>query len=349
AWPDALRRGLQGEVDAADDVAALLDDANVKIRRKAAEVTFRLAAPDVAAQVKRALSRDEDDEVKRWAALSLVRMGEPATPVAERLVHDADARWRHAAALAFALRGDARGEGELAAWWRDEGPSVEPRAARLDTADAKELLRALAKVHDADAVPALVDSLDYVPLRPAIADTLGQIGDARAKGPLLALFSTERYETARAPEARALLALGERRSLLAPLALFAGLADPMNDAVAIAKDAGLLAAENGGATFEPPTANVDVRVSVPPHAEQLRLWALAASEGGELSGELGGGALGSVTTVGMLHRADGSPPSEEMRVVRVKLHEPKGIRAVWVVPVALVTPPFLVPHAPDAG
>ena len=40
AWPEALRRGLQGDVDAAPDVAALLDDADVAIRRKAAEVCF---------------------------------------------------------------------------------------------------------------------------------------------------------------------------------------------------------------------------------------------------------------------------------------------------------------------
>src|SRR5690606_37504706 len=33
--PDALRRGLQGDVDAAEDVAALLDDARVDIRRLA--------------------------------------------------------------------------------------------------------------------------------------------------------------------------------------------------------------------------------------------------------------------------------------------------------------------------
>lgn len=41
-WPEALRRGLAGDGDAAVDVAALLDDADVTIRRKAAEVLFEL-------------------------------------------------------------------------------------------------------------------------------------------------------------------------------------------------------------------------------------------------------------------------------------------------------------------
>jgi len=38
AWPEALRRGIMGDVDAAIDVASLLDDADVSIRRKAAQV-----------------------------------------------------------------------------------------------------------------------------------------------------------------------------------------------------------------------------------------------------------------------------------------------------------------------
>src|SRR5208283_3805279 len=190
------------------------------IRRKAAEVTFNLASTDVLPQARRALERDEDDQVKSWAALALVRMGDAPGDRARALVHDPDRAWRRAASLAFALRGDPRGKTELADWWRDEGP---PRPG-LDMAGAKELLLALARVRDTDAVAALVASLDYVPIRPRLADTLGRIGDPRARPPLLALFEKERYETARPFEARALLALGAGKELLAPLALFAGLA-----------------------------------------------------------------------------------------------------------------------------
>ena len=285
AWPDALRRGLQGEADAAEGVAALLDDANVVIRRKAAEVCFRLAAGDVAPAVKRAFARDADDEVKRWTALALVRMGEAPSPLAEALVHDPESRWRRAAALGFAARGDARGSVELATWWRAEGPS-RTRGVRIHTPDAVELLHAMSKIRDSDAVPALVESLGYFPLRPHIAAALGEIGDARATAPLLASFGKERYEPARSPEARALVALGAARETLAPLTQFAGLADPMTDAVAIAADAKLLDAGSSGATFEPAAADGDVSLTVPAGGASSRLWVLAAGEGESSRGRL---------------------------------------------------------------
>ncbi len=77
-WPDALRRGIAGDADAAVEVAALLDDADVAIRRKAGEVLFDLRRPEAAPSLRLALVRDEDDEVRRWAALSLTRLGEGA-------------------------------------------------------------------------------------------------------------------------------------------------------------------------------------------------------------------------------------------------------------------------------
>ncbi len=374
AWPDALRRGLQGEADAAEDVAGLLDDANVVIRRKAAEVTFRLAAPSVLAQATRAAARDEDEEVKRWASLGVVRIGAaaeaPARALAQRLVKDDDPKWRRAASLAFALQGDPRGKAELAAWWRDEGPTSAHADARLDTADAKELLVALARIRAADAVLPLLASLDYVPLRPRIAETLGAIGDARARPPLLALFEKERYETARPFEARALLALGAGKELLTPLALFAGLADPMTEAFPIAAEAKLLDERHGGRTFDPPVVDVDLSVGVAGPLQPRRLWVLAAEEGGELSGSVGGEAIASVKTSGAVHvvgvdaRPDppapkplpwACPPARvpgeeaERHSVALHLHEPKGIRAVWVVPRQPETPAFLLPPVPDAG
>jgi hypothetical protein len=342
-WPDALRRGLQGEVDSAVDVAALLDDANVAIRRKAAEVTFRLASPDVLPQARRALERDEDEDVKSWASLALVRMGEAPGDRARALVHDRSVAWRRVASLAFALHDDPRGKEELAAWWRDEGP---PRPG-LDMAEAKELLEAMARIRDADAVPALLASFDFVPMRPRLADALGRIGDPRARAPLLALFEKERYETARPFEARALVALGGGKDALAPLTVFAGLPDPMTDAVVIASEAKLLDARRGSVSFEPPAVDVDARVFVPGERGALRLWVLAAGEGGELSGEVDGQALGGVTTAKGVHFVDVEP--RVRGEVRLRLRETRGIRAAWVVPRFATLPSFLVPPLPDAG
>jgi arylsulfatase A-like enzyme len=344
-WPEALRRGMQGEADAAEDVAALLDDANVVIRRQAAQVTFRLAVAAVLPQVKRALARDEDEAVKRWAALALVRIGEApadvANPKAEALVQDADVKWRRAAALAFALRGDPRGKGELATWWHDEAP---PRPG-LDTADAKELLTALARIRDSEAVPALLTSLEYVPTRPRLAATLGDIGDPRARPPLLALFATERYETARPFEARALLALGAGKDLLAPLAVFAGLVDPMTDAITLAHEGKLLDAKHGGVDFAEPKADVEARVSVPGASGPRRLWVLAAGEGGVLTGDVDGVPLKSVTTTGAVHAVEFVGGDD----VALRLHEDTGLVAVWVVPALHDVPAALRPPVPDAG
>ena len=75
-WPDPIRRGLLRDGDAANDAAALLDDANASIRRKSAEVMFLLHPPLLIPETRRALTRDEDPEVQDWCALALVRMGE---------------------------------------------------------------------------------------------------------------------------------------------------------------------------------------------------------------------------------------------------------------------------------
>src|SRR5205814_9029756 len=45
AWPEALRRGIAGDADAAEGGAALPDAANAGVRAKAAEVSFDLHAP----------------------------------------------------------------------------------------------------------------------------------------------------------------------------------------------------------------------------------------------------------------------------------------------------------------
>ena len=214
AWPEALRRGLQGEVDAAPDVAALLDDADVGIRRKAAEVCFELHAESTTPEVKRALARDEDEEVRRWAALALARLSEAPSPLVDALLRDSTRDWRRSAALALGGRGDGRACDEIAAWWNDTAGSLqrnangEPPRLSIELARARELLVATAKSRCRSAVPALVRALDDVRVRPYVADALGALGDDRARAPLLAALGSEPYVTTRPREARALLALG---------------------------------------------------------------------------------------------------------------------------------------------
>jgi hypothetical protein len=338
-WPDPIRRGLMRELDVAEDAAALLDDASAPIRRKAGEVMFLLHDPTVAPQTRRALSRDEDAEVQKWCALALVRMGETPSPLASLLLRDPDVAWRRRAALSFASRGDARGGGELAREWREEAP---PHTG-LDIEEGKERLAAMASIRVTEAVPALVNSLSFVPLRPFIADALGAIGDTRARGPLLDLFTSERYETARSHEAEALVALGARRELREPLARFAGLADPMVDAVRIARKAKLLEPSVGGVAFASSAPDLIARVAVP--SGPLRLLVLSAGTGGELSGSVGDKPLppevdASVPTVHVRDLDGVGAGSTEIR-----LHEPTGILAAWLVPRISSTGPFDLPSA----
>lgn len=262
ALPEALRRGLQGDRDAAEDVATLFDDARVDIRREAARCGFKLKAPIMIPQLKRALAKDEDAEVRKWSGLALARLGEPSGQGAEGLLRDTSAPIRSAAALALAEKGDARGEAELVLRWEAAfGPGArEP--GELD--EARELLVALARIRARTATPLLVRALEDVRLRPFVVDALAEIGDPRAVAPLVATFAVERYVDVRPKEARALQRLGAREALLAPLRRFAGVPDPMTEALEVARDAGLLVPAQGGwkaAAASDVRADVEVTVA----------------------------------------------------------------------------------------
>ena len=351
AWPEALRRGMQGEVEAAPEVASLLDDANVGVRRKSAEVLFELRADVSAPELTRALARDEDEEVRRWCALSLARLDPPLAANARDLVLALSSggaiEWRRRAALVLAERGDARGADDLAAWWAAAYAGGE---GALDLAQAKQLLAAMAKVRDRAAVAPLVRSLDDVRLRPLIADTLAAIGDASAARALLAAFADERYVTTRPHEAHALVALGVRAELRPALARFAGTPEPMREALSIARDAGLLDAPNGGwdrraQPLPPPGAgpqDLTLTLTVAPATRaDARLLVLAKAGAAALTGTFEDGASHAL--------APDTSPSDGLHVIELgalaspkltlRLREPSGIEAVWIVARADELPP----------
>jgi len=240
-WPQALRRGLAGDADAAVEVAGLLDDADVEIRRKAAEVLFDLAQADVSPQLMRALSSDEDDTVRRWCALALTRTGHGAPRTIDLLTAEAPA-WRRLAALALAEAGDARGEAILIAWWRaaypeDPGDDTEPLAFER----AKQIVAALANIESARAVGPLTWGLRDVRLRVVIAEALAEIGHNSARPGLAAAFAEERYLDARIAMAHALVKLGASGELREPLIRFMGSPDPLPGALGSALEADILA------------------------------------------------------------------------------------------------------------
>jgi len=268
--PEALRRGMQGDIDADADVAALLDDANVGVGRKAASVLYDLKSKRVAAQIHRSSEHDEDEEVKRFSTLALVRIGFQGGEDARGadLLSDPDILWRRRAALAFAERGDPRGDAELASWWAEGRKDLGFTASR-------DVLAAIGARKIRAAVPALAASLSDVRLRPYVADAIGAVGDASGIAPLGHAFADERYDAARVHEARALAALGAKAEL-APLATYAALPDPMIEAISIARDAHLLDPKHGG--FAPVAALPSVRATVDAPGRARLIVLLAASE-----------------------------------------------------------------------
>ncbi len=334
ALPAALRRGLQGDRDAAEDVAPLFDDARADIRRAAARCAYSLRAPEMAPHLKRALERDEDDEVRRWAALALVRTGSEerkAREIVEALLTSSDAALQTAAALTMAEQGDARGEALLVARW--EKAHVPEPTEPGDMDEAREILAALAKIRAKAAVPALARSLADVRLRPYVVDALAAIGDGRARAPLLAIFAEERYVDMRPKEARALLSLGAKGELRAPLARFAGVPDPMNEALPLAREAGLLRAEHGGISFDSPRPKVRATLHVAGHGP-ARLLVLAAAPGA-LTGSVGDTRFATSSAERLVFVEAGEPAQS----VPLTVEHEGGILALWLVRRAPEVPP----------
>ena len=230
-WPNAILRGVAGDGDSAEEVAALLDDADSSIRRKAAEVLFELNRPSVATALRLALTRDEDPVVRSWCALALTRAGQGA-PLVYDLLSGRDVGFSRLAALALADGGDSRGMEQLVGWWRDE-PSRSYQQSRW-------LLGAFARLRAKSAVPALVRNLGDVRLRPHIAETLAEIGDGAAREPLARAFAEERYQNARVAIAKALVQLHAREEMARPLLRFLGVPDPIPGGLGLAQAAKVL-------------------------------------------------------------------------------------------------------------
>lgn len=246
-WPGPILRGLAGDVDAAQEIATLLDDADVQVRRKAAEVLFELSAPtipkpgatppatrvlsEVATPLRLALQRDEDQDIRAYSALALTRLGEGASLTRE-LLESGDLHWRRRAALALAAVGDRRGMHELLGWWMDDSPKP------FET--SVQLVDAFARAKTKDAVWPLTRALSDVRLRPYIVSALGEIDDDSAVNPLLSQLRREPYHDNRTLLATVLLELGAGPELAVPLRRWLGVGEPLKDGLALAMRAKVL-------------------------------------------------------------------------------------------------------------
>ncbi len=283
-WPQAILRGVAGDGDAADEIAALLDDADGAIRRKAAELLFELRRPSTRDPLLLALARDEDPTVKAWSALALTRLGHGA-PLVVDLLASPDRQWKRLAALALAESGDKRGGNLLVEWWRDEKARGYQRS--------RELLAALGRIRWRDAVVPLCKSLGDVRLRPAIATALADIGDEAARGPLVHAFAEERYQSARIALAEALSRMKAREEMARPLIRFMGVPDALPGAVGVALRAGILDSVGGPdgrdqrRLQQRSNVGVTIKLVIPRHGNGKGIRVLLrASNPGQTSGEV---------------------------------------------------------------
>jgi arylsulfatase A-like enzyme len=250
--PEALRVAMEGDRDAAVEVAALLDDVNVRFRRRAAATLARLANADAEPQVQRAWGREKDPSTRAWLAVASLRMrpqakNADATAVAlaaidpslvatldgagepridRRELDPSLARW---AALAVAASSSGRGLPASIKRALAEALVAGLAASRSDAEFSREVLGALPNVAVGEsahrALGAVVGALDDVRLRTVAAETLGLLGDPAASIELARRLAAERHLDARAPEALALARVGRGDLALRELARILGVPD----------------------------------------------------------------------------------------------------------------------------
>lgn len=231
AWPSAIVLGTSGDAGVASDLAQLLDDADVEVRRKAAELLLNLATTAQAPALRLALTREEDAISRAWIALTLTQLGQGA-PLVIELLKSKDEKLRRQAALVLAKQGNDLGEQELISWFAQK--------KERDQQTALEILDALAKIRSKKSVSMLISQLDDVRLRPYLATTLARIGDKDARWALVLALNHERFVSSRRPIAQALLDLGAKEELVVPLGRFLAVPDPMPQGLALAEQADIL-------------------------------------------------------------------------------------------------------------
>ncbi len=244
-WPEALRRGFTGDVDAAPEVAFLLDDVDVAFRRRAAEVLTRLASPVVEEQVKRALGTEKDAVARKWLAAARLRTAREKPPthleieLASRSLDDRSSLARFSAlGIGEAMSRSAPSPGP-AAQARAYDVLVDALAAnpemelRSDGELARSALRVLPVLLKGStgtlakrATVMLIDALSDVRLRREAAAALGALGDPTAALELEKKLAVERHADARIPEVLALAELAPPTRALSHLVRFLGVPEP---------------------------------------------------------------------------------------------------------------------------
>jgi arylsulfatase A-like enzyme len=214
AVPQAIERGRMGDPDTAPALAAMLQSrAPVELRREAARLLVEAlpARQDTRPMIVAAIDTADDEEVRDWAAVAAVRLGEAAgrsrlQAIVGRSGSEPHRALRLHAALALAQAGDGTGMMVL-------GEALDTCSA--NEALCKSIITALGKLRDPRAVPVLIGHLSDVLTRVEVVQALGEIGDASAEPALVERLKTDEYVPVRLAAVRALAGIGGARAVLA--------------------------------------------------------------------------------------------------------------------------------------
>jgi arylsulfatase A-like enzyme len=209
-----IERGRAGNPDAAPGLAALLQSpASLELRREAARLLVQAlpARSDTRPLVVAAMNAAGDDEIRDWAAVAALRLGEAAgrsrlLAIVARAEGASSQSLRLHASLSLAQASDGTGLPIL-------GEALDGCSA--NEALCKAIIATLGKLRDPRAVPALVAHLPDVLNRAQIVQALGEIGDVSAEPALVERLKTDEYVPVRVAAARALARMGGARAVMA--------------------------------------------------------------------------------------------------------------------------------------
>lgn len=369
AWPEALARARLGDPMAAVALVPLLGDPRAQVRAAAARAAGELGAGAARAVLSRMREEDADEGVRAEAAVAALALGDAAARdgVRATLTRGQGDELARRAALALAGKDDASGTVVLAALATDEAAEETQRVAAVSA-----LGRVGARASDGTraVVDALVGLLTHVRLRPEAATALGRIGDRHAAGALAEVLAVERYPTARAAEARALIALGERHKAATLVRRFLGTESSVPDGVALLLDTGTLdppssaGADLQGAAVATPAvlrgawqcgprgcrpaagASIALAAKSTPTGDQRVVLRVDAEGAGKLRVA---GTTRAIDT-GVSESAFALAPSATTREIAIAVDAPAWLVAFAIVPAQPdIPPPPPEPWSPDAG
>jgi HEAT repeat protein len=174
-------------------------------RREAAQLLVGLPPRRETADALARATSDPDAVIADWAAVGAVRLG------------DVPSRARVIALMKTATSSTLRVRAALALASIGDGQGVPVLADALDHCDDVLLCRLIilsfGKLRDPRAVPALLQHLSEVQNRREMVDALGEIGDRRARDPLIERLRSDVYVPVRIRAAAALARLGDPSAL----------------------------------------------------------------------------------------------------------------------------------------